>query len=440
MTQAATATAAAPQHEGSELERRTYGKVFWRIVPFLMLCYVIAYLDRVNVGFAKLQMGQELGFSETVFGLGAGVFFFGYFLFEVPSNILLHRIGARIWIARIMITWGLVSAAFLWVRTPAMFYFMRFLLGLAEAGFYPGVILYLTYWYPARRRAKIIALFMSAIPVAGIFGNPLSGWIMDALQGASGLSGWQWMFVIEAIPSVLIGVLVPFVLNNSVDSARWLDAGEKAFLKREVEQDRSHAAQGPHSMRAVFADRRVWMMCLIYFCFVMGQYGLTFWMPTLIKATGVKGNLQIGLLSAIPFGCAVIAMNAFGYSADARRERRWHLVIPAAMGTIGFVIAASFVDNTLISIIALSAAACGVLTCAPLFWSLPTAFLAGSGAAAGIALINSVGNLAGFVGPYLIGYLKDLTHSTQSGMYMLAGTLVIGAILVLRVPGAMVNR
>ena len=419
--------------------KRTYAKVFWRIVPFLMLCYVVAYLDRVNVGFAKLQMSQDLGFSETVYGLGAGVFFLGYFLFEVPSNILMHRVGARIWIARIMITWGLMSAAFLFVKTPTVFYVMRFLLGLAEAGFYPGIILYLTYWYPAHRRAKIVAVFMSAIPVAGIFGNPLSGWIMDSFQGSAGLAGWQWMFVIEAVPALLIGIAVLFYLDNGVRKATWLSEPEKLLIEREIAADQ-RGTQATHSIGAIFADPRIWLMCLIYFCFVMGQYGLTFWMPTLIKATGVKGNLNIGLLSAIPFGCAIVAMNLLGRSADARRERRWHLVVPALLGAAGFVVAAFNAGNTMVSIVALSVAAAGVLSCAPLFWSLPTAFLSGAAAAVGIAAINSVGNLAGFVSPYLVGMLKDLTGSTQTGMVMLAAMLVLGAAAVLRTSPALVNR
>jgi D-galactonate transporter len=422
------------------LERRAYGKVFWRLVPFLMLCYVIAYLDRVNVGFAKLQMAQQLGFSETVFGLGAGIFFLGYFLFEVPSNLLMSKVGARIWIARIMITWGLLSACFMFVKTPTTFYVLRFLLGLAEAGFYPGVILYLTYWYPAHRRAKIIAVFMSAIPVAGIFGNPLSGWIMDAFNGASSLQGWQWMFLIEAVPALLIGVVVLFYLDNGIAKAKWLDADEKKLLAREIELDQQHGSKGPHSVAGVFRDRRIWWMSLIYFAFVMGQYALTFWLPTLIKATGVRGNLNIGLLSAIPFICAIIAMNLFGRSADQRRERRWHLIVPALMGAVGFTVAASYTQNTAVSLTFLSLAAAGVLTCAPLFWSLPTAFLSGTAAAAGIAVINSVGNLAGFVSPYLIGYLKDATGSTQAGMYVLAGALVVGAIAVWWTPKELVNR
>jgi MFS family permease len=407
----------SPAAADAALEKRAYSKVFWRLVPFLMLCYVIAYLDRVNVGFAKLQMGQDLGFSETVFGLGAGIFFLGYFLFEVPSNLLLNRVGARIWIARIMITWGLLSACFMFVKTPTSFYILRFLLGLAEAGFYPGVILYLTHWYPAHRRARIIAVFMSAIPVAGIFGNPLSGWIMDSFHGVSAMSGWQWMFLIEAIPAVLIGLMVLFYLDNGIAQARWLNAEEKALLQREVASDAVHGAKGPHSVAGVFRDARIWWMAFIYFAFVMGQYALTFWLPTLVKATGVQGNLNIGLLSAIPFLC-----------------------VPAMMGAVGFTVAASYTQNTAVSLAFLSLAAAGVLTCAPLFWSLPTAFLTGTAAAAGIAAINSVGNLAGFVSPYLIGYLKDLTGSTQIGMYVLAGALVLGAIAVWFTPKQLVNR
>ncbi|NUU02600.1 MFS transporter [Herbaspirillum robiniae] len=416
-----------------------YKKVFWRIMPFLMLCYVIAYLDRVNVGFAKLQMSVDLGFSETVFGLGAGLFFIGYFLFEVPSNILMHKVGARVWIARIMITWGLLSAVFMFVETPTQFYVLRFLLGLAEAGFYPGIIMYLTYWFPSHRRAKVIAVFMSGIPVAGILGNPLSGWIMDAFHGSSGMEGWQWMFLIEAIPAVLIGLATLFYLDNDVKSAKWLSDDEKKVLQADIDGDQK-GKESAHGFGAIVKDGRVWLMCLIYFAFVMGQYGLTLWMPTLVKATGVVGNLQIGLLSAIPFGCAIVAMNLIGRSADRMRERRWHLVVPALMGCVGFIGAAVFADNTAISIASLSLAAAGVLTCAPLFWSLPTSFLSGAAAAVGIAAINSVGNLAGFVSPYLIGYFKDLTKSNATGMYMLAVMLVVGAIATLVTKPSVVNK
>jgi len=439
MSSSTTIGAAANVNANEQEQARVYAKVFWRIMPFLMLCYVIAYLDRVNVGFAKLQMSLDLGFSETVFGLGAGVFFIGYFLFEVPSNILMHKVGARIWIARIMLTWGVLSAAFMFVATPTQFYVLRFLLGLAEAGFYPGIILYLTYWYPSHRRAKVIAVFMSGIPVAGILGNPLSGWIMDSFQGSTGMHGWQWMFVIEAIPAVLIGLVTLVYLDNGITHAKWLSSAEKQLLQAAIAADEKGKEQ-VHSFADIVSDKRVWLMCLIYFCFVMGQYGLTLWMPTLIKATGVTGNLHIGLLSAIPFGCAIVAMNLIGRSADARRERRWHLIVPALMGAVGFVGAALFADNTAISIAALSLAAAGVLTCAPLFWSLPTAFLSGAAAAVGIAAINSVGNLAGFASPYLIGYLKDLTHSGATGMYMLAVMLVIGSAAVLLTSPKLVNK
>jgi D-galactonate transporter len=424
----------------SALEEQAYAKVFRRVVPLIIVCYIVAYLDRINVGFAKLQMEIDLDFSQTVYGLGAGMFFIGYFFFEVPSNLIMYRVGARLWIARIMITWGLLSACFVFVKTPFWFYTLRFLLGAAEAGFYPGVILYLTYWYPDRRRAAIVATFMAAIPVAGIFGNPLSGWIMDGFDQVAGMRGWQWMFIIEAMPAVILGIVVMFYLYNGIREATWLTEDEKLLLERNIEAEASTKKKSPHSLGAVFTDPRVWMMSAIYFCFVMGQYGLTFWMPTLVKATGVEGNFVTGLLSAIPFLVAVVAMILCGRSADRHRERRWHLIIPALCGAVGFVVAALTAGNTAIAITFLSLAAAGVLTCAPLFWSLPTSFLRGSAAAAGIAAINSIGNLAGFVSPYLIGFLKDFTQNNRTGMYMLAGMLVLGAILVSRTRPEEVNH
>lgn len=422
-----------------ERQDAVFRKVVWRLVPFLILCYVVSYLDRVNVGFAKLQMSSDLGFSEAAFGLGAGLFFIGYFIFEVPSNILLQRFGAKVWIARIMITWGIVSASFMFVTNETTFYVLRFLLGVAEAGFYPGVILYCTYWFPSHRRARVIAMFMSAIPVAGIFGNPLSGWILDAFDGSGGLHGWQWMFVLEAIPAVLIGIWCLYYLDSSVRAAKWLNEEEKQVVEAAIADDTAHHTNhGP--IWGAFKDPKIWLMCLIYFCFVMGQYALTFWLPTFIKSTGISGGLTIGLLSAIPFLAALVAMNLFGRSADKHRERRWHLVIPALMGTLGFTMAAVTTSSTVLSLIALSVAAAGVLTCAPLFWSLPTAFLGGAAAAAGIAIINSVGNLAGFVSPYMIGLVKDATGSTVLPMFILAGVLVVGAGAVLVTKKEVVNR
>ncbi|CAM5685958.1 putative metabolite transport protein NicT [Streptomyces afghaniensis 772] len=420
-------------------ENAVFRKVVRRIVPFLVLCYIVSYLDRVNVGFAKLQMADDLGFSEAAYGLGAGLFFIGYFLFEVPSNLMLQRVGARTWIARIMISWGLVSGSFMFVHNEAMFYVLRFLLGAAEAGFYPGVILYCTYWFPSHRRARVIALFMSAIPVAGIFGNPLSGWIMDRFQGVNGWEGWQWMFLLEAIPALLIGVATLFYLDNSVRSAKWLTDEEKAVVERAIAQDAAHQTVHGRVWDA-FREPKVWLMCLIYFCFVMGQYALTFWMPTFVESTGIEGNLAIGLLSAVPFLAALVTMNLLGRSADKRRERRWHLVVPSLMGAVGFSLAAGWAGSTALSLVALSIAAAGVLTCAPLFWSLPTAFLGGTAAAVGLAAINSVGNLAGFVSPYMIGALKDATGSTSVPMYVLALSLVVGAAAVLTTDKHVVNR
>ncbi|HEY3049902.1 MAG TPA: MFS transporter [Polaromonas sp.] len=422
----------------SGFETATYNKVGWRLIPFLLLCYVVAYLDRVNVGFAKLQMLQDLKFSETVYGLGAGIFFLGYFLFEVPSNVILHRVGARVWIARIMVTWGVISAGMMFVESATSFYVMRFLLGVAEAGFFPGIILYLTYWYPAARRARMTALFMSAIALSGVIGGPLSGWIMQSFAGMNDWKGWQWLFILEGLPSVLVGIATFFYLDDRIHHAKWLTSEEKALLERNIVAE--NASKQDLAIGAVFADPRVWLMSLIYFTFVMGLYGVSFWLPTIIKATGVKDALQIGLLTAIPYGSAVVAMILVSRSADRGRERRWHIAIPALLGAAGLVLSAVWGQNTVLAMTALTLATMGILTTLPLFWSLPTAFLAGAGAAAGIALINSLGNLAGFISPFLVGWLKDLTQSTNAGMYLLAASMVLGALLTLSVPARLVNK
>ena len=427
------------QHPSVQNADHIYAKVTWRLLPFLMLCYVVAYLDRVNVGFARLQMLSDLHFSETVYGLGAGMFFIGYFLFEVPSNLLLHRVGARLWIGRIMITWGLVSASFMFIRTPASFYILRFILGIAEAGFFPGIILYLTYWYPSERRARMVAMFMAAPPLAGVFGGPLSGWIMQSFAGRNGLDGWQWLFLLEAIPALIVGLVVLVYLDNGIRSAKWLNDVEKSLLEERIAGDRK-ATSAHASLADVFADRRLWVLCVIYFCCVMGHYGLTFWMPVLIQSAGVSGTLRIGLFTAIPYTGAVIAMIVLGASADKRRERRWHAVIPMTIGAIFLSLSAIAGTNTAIAIVCLTIAAAGVLSSGALFWSLPTAFLGGVSAAAGIAAINSVGNLAGFVSPYVVGWLKDATKSTEAGMFAVSAVLVIGACVILTIPAKLVNR
>ena len=416
-----------------------YTRVTWRLLPFLVLCYVVAYLDRVNVGFARLQMLDDLKFSETVYGLGAGMFFIGYFLFEVPSNLLLHRVGARVWIARIMITWGLVSASFMFIKTPTAFYALRFVLGIAEAGFFPGIILYLTYWYPSDRRARIVAMFMAAPPLAGVFGGPLSGWIMESFAGVGGLAGWQWLFVLEAIPAIVVGLAVLVYLDNGIRSARWLTDAEKSYLEERIAQDRATTSDHA-SLIDVFDDRRLWRLCLIYFCYVMGHYGLTFWMPVLVQSAGVTGTFRIGLFTAIPYIGAVIAMLFIGARADRQRERRWHTAVPMAIGA-GFLSLSTMAGTqTSFAMVCLTIAAAGILSSGAVFWSLPTAFLGGVSAAAGIAAINSVGNLAGFVSPYVVGWLKDMTHSTEAGMFAVTAVLILGALVTLTMSAKLVNR
>lgn len=416
-----------------------YAKVAWRLVPLLFFCYVAAYLDRVNVGFAKLQMLKDLHFSETVYGLGAGIFFIGYFLFEVPSNIILHKVGARLWIARVMITWAIISGCMMFVRTPAMFYTLRFLLGLAEAGLFPGVILYLTYWFPAERRGKIIALFMTGIPISGVLGGPRSGWILHSMTGAHGLAGWQWLFLLEAIPSLVLGVVVILKLDKGIEQAKWLTDVEKRTLSANIAADAS--ATTSHSFKDGFTRPMVWVLSVIYLFFIMGLYGVGFWLPTLIKGSGVKDPLTIGMLTTLPYAAAAIAMIVVGRSSDARRERRWHVAVPGVIGTVGWVVAvAAGSGNVTLAMIGLTIATMGVMTTLCQFWCLPTAILAGAAAATGVAVVNSVGNLAGFVSPYVIGWIIDKTHSTDLGVYTLAACLMIGALFVLALPKQLVNR
>ena len=415
-----------------------YRRVSWRLMPFLFLCYVAAYLDRVNVGFAKLQMLNELRFSDTVYGIGAGIFFIGYFIFEVPSNLLMTRTGARIWIARIMISWGLISSALMFADSVASFYVLRFLLGAAEAGFFPGIILYLTYWYPAHRRARMVALFMSGVAVAGIVGGPLSGWIMKTFAGLYGLSGWQWLFLLEGLPSVLIGICTLFYLDDGIRAARWLSEDDKRRLERAIIEDRKQQQSMP--LAQLFRSGKVWLLALVYFLCVMGLYGVSFWLPQLIKNSGVTDVFDIGFLSAIPYCVAAVVMVLAARHSDRSGERRWHTAIAALAGALGLVAATVYSDNTVIALAALSVATAGILSTFPIFWSLPTAMLGGATAAAGIAMINSIGNLAGFVSPYLVGAIRDATQSTASGIYLLAASLVLGAVLVVtavkrRLPG-----
>ncbi|SAK65555.1 major facilitator transporter [Caballeronia glebae] len=413
----------------AEFENATYAKVAWRLLPFLFICYVAAYLDRVNVGFAKLQMLNDLKFSESVYGLGAGIFFIGYFIFEVPSNILLHRVGARVWISRIMVTWAVVSAASLFVKTPAMFYTLRFLLGVAEAGFFPGIVLYLTYWFPGTRRGRMNALFMIGIPVAGVVGGPLSGWIMQAFNDIQGLSNWQWLFLIEAAPSLVLGIMTLFMLPNGIRAASWLSEQQKQLLEDNIA--REEPAGADHSLKHIVSNGRVWRLAAIYFCCMMGLYGASFYLPTLIKTAGVKDALDIGLYTAIPYAVAMVSMILVARSSDRRNERRWHLALAAVAAAAGFYASTLHTGNLALALVTLSVGTAGVLSMMPVFWTYPSSVMTGTAAAAGIAMINSIGNLAGFVSPSIIGWMKDVTHSTNAGLVVVAGALVVGAVLTL---------
>lgn len=421
-----------------EEESAAYSKVTWRLLPFLFLCYVFAYLDRVNVGFAKLQMMSDLGLSDAVYGLGAGIFFVGYLLFEVPSNLIMLKVGARLWIARIMVTWGLISAAMMFVHSPTSFYILRFLLGVAEAGFIPAILLYLTYWFPATRCGKVTALFLTGIPMSGVIGGPLSGGIMATMNGVQGLTAWQWLFVLEGIPTVLLGVIAYFFLDDRIEQAKWLSVKQKTVLKENLARD-DHGKQS-HSLRDGFTNPRIWLLSFIYLFFTMGLYGVSFWLPSIIKASGVANPLDVGLLTAIPYAAATVAMIVTGRSSDARHERRWHLALAGIAGAVGLVFSVMYAQNTPIAMLALTLATMGIMTTISQFWTLPPTILGGAAAAAGIALANSIGSISGLFAPYLLGVVKTITNSTDNGVLVLAVCLVIGSLLVFTIPARLVNR
>ena len=408
-----------------DFDLRTYRKVDLRIVPFLFFCYILAYLDRVNVGFAKLQMLKDLSMSDAAFATGAGIFFIGYFFFEVPSNILLKKFGARMWIARIMISWGVISACMIFVKGEWSFYAMRFLLGLAEAGFFPGVIFYLTLWYPSRLRSTRTAWFVAAIAVSGVVGNPLSGWIMDTLSGVMRLEGWQWLFLSEGIPSILVGFLVIFYLESSIEEAKWLTREEKELLTHRLEAEDKQKTE--HKLRDAFASGKVWVLCAIYFTLMIGLYGIAFWLPTIVKAFGLKGYLQVGLVTAIPYGVAVVGMIFISNHSDKTGERRLHYVANVVAGAVGLVLSGVFASNALLAITFLSVGTLGVIGSMPLFWPMPSAFLAGTAAAAGIGIVNSVGNLGGYVGPNIPIWAKHFSSDPSAALYAIAAILMAGA-------------
>jgi ACS family tartrate transporter-like MFS transporter len=404
-----------------------------RLIPFLFLLYIFAYLDRINVGFAALQMNQALGFSAATYGFGAGIFFLSYVLFEIPSNIILARVGARVWIARIMITWGIVSAATMFVGSATGFYVLRFLLGLAEAGFFPGIIFYLTKWVPARERARTIATFMTATLMAGVVGGPISGALLG-LSGAGGLAGWQWLFLLEGLPATLLGVSVLFLLDEDPSDAQWLSREERtallACLRAESE---GHVGRGPDSAGAALKSGRLWTLAVVYFTVPVALYAFGFWLPQIIQASFKGTSFQIGLLSAIPYFAGAMAMVVAGRHSDRTGERRWHIAIAALVSGAGFA-ATALGGGLWTSMLMLTIAMSGLASMFGPFWTFATSFVGGAGAAAGIALINAVGNTGGFVGPYLLGYIKDLTQGFSVGLILIGAIVAVGGSVVLLLP------
>ena len=413
----------------AELETRVLRKITLRIVPFVMLLYFVAFIDRVNIGFAALTMNKDLGFSPTVFGFGAGIFFLGYFLFEVPSNLILDKVGARIWIARVMITWGLISGAMAFVTGTTSFYTLRFLLGAAEAGFFPGIILYLSFWFPARQRAAVTAIFMAAAPLSTVLGSPLSGALLE-MHGYLGFSGWQWMFMIEAVPALILGVVVLFYMTDRPEQAKWLTAEERNWLVTTMNAEAAKkAGAASHSIWRGLADLRVIALSLVYFGTSAGLYTLGIWAPQIIKEFGLS-SMQVGFLNALPGIVAVIAMVLWARHSDRSGERTWHVVGACLLASAGLVFA-GFAGSVIAVLLALTLVNVGISSAKPPLWSMPTMFLSGSAAAAGIATINSIGNLGGFVGPAMIGWIKDLTGSFQGGLFFVAALLVLSAVLTL---------
>lgn len=428
--------------ETSAEKANVYRKIAFRIMPLLMACYVAAYLDRINIGFAKLHMLNDLGFSESVYGLGAGLFFIGYLIFEVPSNLYMMRVGAKKTISRIMILWGIISACFAFAQTPMQFYVLRFLLGAAEAGFYPGVILYLTYWFPSTRRAKMVALFVGAVPLSGMLGAPLSGAIIEWTHGAHSLTGWQWMFVIEAVPSLILGLVCLKYLADRPGDASWLTADEKAAVEADLaaERELTKNDRATVSLAATLQDRRVWKMIAICFCSAVCSYGVSFWLPTLVQQLNVGDIMHVGFYTAIPFSAAFVVMYLIGRSSDRMRERRWHLVGPFTCVCIGLLGSVWFHGSMGWALLSLTIAAIGAYSTTSMLFTIPGLFLSGVGMAAGVAMINCFGGLGGFVSPYVVGVVKDLTGSTNNGVIFIACVAIIGALLTLTLPKRLVNR
>ncbi len=418
-----------------DVESRTIRRVTMRLVPFLVVCYFVAYLDRVNVGFAKLTMSKDLGLSETAFGLGAGIFFLAYFLFEVPSNLLLERFGARKWIARIMFTWGVLSGAMAFIGGETSFYIVRVLLGFAEAGFFPGIIFFLTLWFPAKERARIIGLFMAAIPLSSVIGAPVSGALLG-LDGWLGMHGWQWLYILEAAPALVLSVIVLFYLTDTPADATWLAPEERVWLVTRLQSEqRQRETERHYSVWQALTNGRVLAVSLVYFGAVACNYGFSFFLPTIVKNFGLS-NLQTGFVVALPYVVGTVGMVLWGRRSDRKKERKGHAAVALFIAAAGIGVS-TLLDDPTLKMVAFTIAGFGIFASLPVIWTLPTAYLSGPAAAGGIAVVNSIGNLSGFFGPYAMGYIKDQTGSYNGGLWTLAvaGFIGMGIVLALRHDG-----
>ncbi len=429
-----TETMATPANQTPEKTELNgiYKKIFMRLIPFLMMLWILAWLDRVNIGFVKLTMLDDLKWSEAIYGLGAGIFFLGYFFFEVPSNLLLQKIGARKTIMRITIGWGLTSIAMMFVKTSGMFYFLRFLLGVFEAGFYPGIILYLTFWFPNDRRAKAFGMFMSASAFAGVIGGPLAGTIMTQLNGVNGWAGWQWVFLIEGVPSVLAGIATYFYLTDKPDQAHWLSERERSLVRADLERDAASLGHREHSLLASLKDGKIWLMIMIYFCIVAANSSLTFYGPTLVKEVGFTSPMAVGWIMAAAYLCGAAGMIFNGFHSDKHQESRYHCGLAAALGSASLLAVALLLKTSpLLTLVMLALAIVGTMSAIPVFWQMPNRFLSGAAAAGGVALINSVANLAGFGAPWMLGVIKTSTGQLTTGLYVVAAFEICATILIL---------
>lgn len=405
----------------------TYKKITWRLLPYLFVAYVFAYLDRVNIGFAAVQMKADLNFTDAVYGLGAGMFFIGYFMCEIPSNLLMNKIGARLTIARIMICWGLVSSCMMLVTSPTSFYLLRLLLGVFEAGFAPGVLLYLTLWYPPARRAQMAAIFLSGAAVAGLIGAPISGWMLDALDEFAGLHGWQWLFMLEGIPSVLLGLMALVLLPDRPGAASWLTPEEKNRIKGELVTPQSTAH---HGFIDALRDPVIYYIALAWFTVICGIYAVAFWMPMLMQDAGIKTSTQIGLWSIIPYGFAAIGMVLISRHSDKVMERRWHAATCALLGALGLGLLPFVHSSFSLTMTALTLASTAVFSAMPITLAMPMCYLSSKAAPGGIAFVNTIGLLGGVASPYMLGLIKTNTGSLDNGLFVIAALLAIGSILL----------